>query len=218
MGFIQLLCSKEITFWAFRKQSFFQNKALKCTSHFHWLICPKLVWSCPVGYFYNVCFGGVSSQAADMAWYQATKPNQYMSLLLAAAWKRVCSVLWWRLKWGQISLLHRDYPISRHAPHQHLVRACGNFCTFWIGFILFILFYLYFLFVLFYFYFSNHKISSLHDLHRSQSCDQKHALKAKNKFQNFVAASSLYFLNYVIIHTHNRFGLVSLFLVAYQPL
>ena len=42
--FIQLPCSKEITFWTVREQSFRPNKALKCTSHFRWLICPNSVF------------------------------------------------------------------------------------------------------------------------------------------------------------------------------
>ena len=30
------------------------------------------------GCFYNVCFGGFGSQTADMARFQATKPNQHI--------------------------------------------------------------------------------------------------------------------------------------------
>ena len=37
--------------------------------------------------FSNICFGNVGLQAADMARYQATRPNQYMCSLSAAAWK-----------------------------------------------------------------------------------------------------------------------------------
>ena len=106
MGLIRLLC-----------------KALKCTSHFRWLISPKSVflvvsekssWClCQRGAF---CFGGVSSQAADLGRYQVTRPNQH---LFAASSlrkeKRVYSELRWKLKSGRISLLHMDGPFFRHA-------------------------------------------------------------------------------------------------------
>ena len=53
-----------------------------------------------VGIFYNVCFGGVGSLAADMATCEAIKFNQHMCSLLVASWKRVRLVIRWRLKSG----------------------------------------------------------------------------------------------------------------------
>ena len=65
----------------FREQLRLPNKVLKCTSRFRWLIRPYSVWLYLVSVFYKVYFDSVGSQAAGMARYQATKPNQYMSSL-----------------------------------------------------------------------------------------------------------------------------------------
>ena len=42
LGSIQLFCSEEMPSWTMREQSHLLNKALKCISHFSWVISPKL--------------------------------------------------------------------------------------------------------------------------------------------------------------------------------
>ena len=51
-----LLWSKEMSSWTIWKQSRLSIEALKRTCRFRWLIVQSR-WSCPVGVFYNVCFG-----------------------------------------------------------------------------------------------------------------------------------------------------------------
>ena len=76
-------------FWTIRELWRLTNKALKCPSRFRKLISSKSAFleegDEPSWCFYNVYFGRIGSFAANIAKYQATKPNKYMCLPLVVA-------------------------------------------------------------------------------------------------------------------------------------
>ena len=136
-GFIRPLCSEEMSSLTIREQSRLPKKALKCTRRFRWLINPKSV-VVSSGRFLSFLLRRCQLANSRPGELTVTKPNHHMCSLLAAAWKKVRSVLWWRLTWDRISLMCRDDHFSEHAPL--LSGFSGNFYTFWIYSILFFLF------------------------------------------------------------------------------
>ena len=125
------LCSEECLPGPLQKQLHLQNKALKCTSRFLRLIHTNSVWSYPVGVFiYDICFGSDGSLAPDMAWYQASKPNQHLFAASGRVEEGPFSAT--METEGMVEFLF--YSLIVISPGMHhpnfLSRASGNFHTF----------------------------------------------------------------------------------------